>query len=164
MTADPAAEPELGPGDLVIVPFPRAREQIGCGEEVGLVLEDRRHVLKVWLPEMGRIFWLERRVLERVEAGRLVVDPWVERLHRVGRLVHLDLIDLQDGTPDQGVVHVYSRGMRFEDALEARRILGDAVRSLWIEPANMRRVRLRIEMHGAPEREDDWDPDEPDVE
>ncbi len=153
---------EIRPGDLVILPYARVREQLGCGEEVGLVLEDRRHVLKCFLPEMGRVFWLERGVLERIEPGRLAADPWIERLHRVGRLVHVDLIDLQDGSLRAGVVHLYSRGMRWEDAEAAREILGDAVQALWIEPANMRRVRLRIEMRGAPSRldGDDLDGDE----
>ncbi|MCB9828449.1 MAG: hypothetical protein H6806_01625 [Planctomycetes bacterium] len=152
---------EVTAGDLVIIPYANAREQIGCGEEVGWVLEDRRHVLKVLLPEMGRVFWLERGVLERVEAGRLATDPLVERLHRLARLVNVDLVDLQDGTLEAGIVHLYSRGMRWEQAEEARAILGDAIQALWIEPANMRRLRLRIEMRGATPRDDVEDPDLP---
>ena len=75
--------------------------------------------------------------------------------------MNVDLVDLQDGTLEAGIVHLYSRGMRWEQAEEARAILGDAIQALWIEPANMRRLRLRIEMRGATPRDDVEDPDLP---
>lgn len=148
--SDEAPQTDLVVGDLVIVPYARVRAQLGCSEEVGLVLEDRPHVVKVYWPAMDRMFWLERDVLERIEHGRLPLHPLVDRLHLMGQLVELELIEIYDGTLKNGVVHLYGRGMAWEQALAARTLLGDAVAAVSIEPANMRRLRWRIEWGSTP--------------
>ena len=144
MTEDNPSEPGLQPGDLAIIPYPRVREQLGCGEEVGLVLEDRRHVVKVYLPVMDRVFWLEYGVLQRVPVDRLPLDPLVEALHRAGALIHVDEIEIFDGTMRNGIVHLYSRGAPWPAFVKAREHLGGQVTEAHIEPANMRHLRLRL--------------------
>lgn len=143
---------EAGPlvGDLVIVPYPSARERLGCGTEVGLALEDRRHVMKVYFPEMDRAFWLEREQLESVPLGRLPTERVVERLHRTAQQVDADQIEFYDGDDRQGVVYVFSRGLESGDV--------DAVRTLWAEdlvrlrivPANMRLMRVELTLKNVP--------------
>src|SRR5947207_11928454 len=72
-------------GDLAVLPVPRVRGRVGCGERVGVVLEDRRNVVKVFFPEIDRAFWVERADVLSVEEGRLPAAPLAVRLHRVCR-------------------------------------------------------------------------------
>ena len=145
-TASPADADDIQPGDLVIVPYPRVREQIGCDAEVGLVLEDRRHVLKVYWPGLDRVFWVERTSLHVVPLDRLPVDPLIASIHRAGQLAHVDLIELYDGTMRNGTVFIFSRGLRAEHVEPIRELLGGHRARIRIEPANMRRLRIRIDL------------------
>ena len=137
-------------GDLVIVPYPSARERLGCGAEVGLALEDRRHVMKVYFPEMDRVFWLEHEQLESVPLGRLPADRVVERLHQTAQHANADQIEFYDGDDREGVVYVFSRGLEV-DGLEAVRGLWDEdLVRLRIVPANMRLMRLELTLKNVP--------------
>lgn len=133
-------------GDLVIVPYPSARERIGCGTEVGLALEDRRHVLKVFFPEMARMFWLERAQLESVPLGRLPAHATIERLHQTAQHAHADLIEFYDGDDREGLVYVFSRGVDVGDVEAVRALWSDDLRQFRIVPANMRNVRLELSL------------------
>ena len=137
-------------GDLVIVPYPAARERIGCGAEVGLALEDRRHVIKVYFPEMNRVFWLERDQLESVAPGRLPADPIIERLHETAQHTKADLVEFFDGDEREGVVYVFSRGLDTDDIASVRALWGEDLVRLRIMPANMRLMRLELTLKNVP--------------
>ena len=141
-----ATTPEAAPavGDLVIVPVPEARARIGCDAEVGLALEDRRHVIKVFFPGMDRVFWLERDALQAVPDGRLPTDDTVSRLHRTAQRVQADQIEFYDGEDDQSLIYVFSRGVHATDVDAVRALWGDALRTLRVVPANMRVLRLEL--------------------
>jgi hypothetical protein len=137
-------ESEVRVGDLVVVPYARAREQVGCGTEVGVVVEDRRSVMKVLFPGIDRTFWLDRNLLRSVETGRLPTHPWAERLHRIASLVGVDLIEEYDTTGGAAVFHVFVRGMDLGDLVRLREALGADVDRFRVEPGGMRRLRLNV--------------------
>ena len=64
-------------GDLVIVPYPEARERYGCPAEAGLLLEDRRSSVKVFFAEPDCTLWLDRGRVQRVAPGDLDLHPLV---------------------------------------------------------------------------------------
>jgi hypothetical protein len=143
----PAGDVELAEaqvGDVAIVPFARLREQLGCGAEAGLVVEDRRHLLKVFFPTMDRTFWLDRERVRAVPLGRIPVHPLVERLHRVSAILGADLIEIYDQVGDTAVFHVGFRGTDMEGLARVEALLGDDLRRLRIEPGSMRRVKLNL--------------------
>ena len=143
--ASAAAEPgEAGVGDLAVVPSAVLREQLGCGTEPGIVVEDRRHLLKVFFPGMDRTFWLERDRVRSVPLGRLAAHPLAERLHRLSVLLGADLIEIYDQTGDTAVFHIGFRGTDLEGLHRVRDLLGEDLRRLRIEPGSMRRVRLNV--------------------
>ena len=138
------AGPEVRAGEIAIVPYPRVREQLGCGEEGGLVLEDRRSVVKVWFAGIDRSFWIERDRLEVVPCDRLRLHPLVERLHRIARLVGAEEIDFYDEKDGVGVFHVFSRGTDLDALLRVRDLLGEDLRHLRLDPGSVRRTRLTL--------------------
>lgn len=139
------AEPvEVQVGDIAIVPYARLREQLGCGAQAGIVVEDRRHLLKVFFPAMDRTFWLDRDRVRSVPLGRLSVHPLVERLHRLTGLLGADLIEIYDQVGDTAVFHIGFRGTDVEGLERVRSLLGDDLRRLRIEPGSMRRVKLNV--------------------
>jgi hypothetical protein len=139
-----AEEGETHVGDLAVVPSATLREQLGCGTEPGLVVEDRRHLLKVFFPGMDRTFWLERERVRSVVLGRLPVHPLAERLHRLSALLGADLIEIYDQTGDTAVFHIGFRGTDLEGLHRVRDLLGADLRRLRIEPGSMRRVKLNV--------------------
>jgi hypothetical protein len=133
-----------GVGDVVVIPYATVREQLGCGAEAGLLMEDRRSAVRVWFPTMDRTFWLERGRLAVVPPGRLRLHPAVDRLHRAARHVGADLIEHHDQAAGVGHFHVFC-GAQEVDALQAlRRELGDDLVRIRVEPGNMRRLRLSL--------------------
>lgn len=151
----PASDAELAEaqvGDIAIVPFARLREQLGCGAEAGLVVEDRRHLLKVFFPAMDRTFWLDRERVRAVPLGRIPVHPLVERLHRVSAILGADLIEIYDQVGDTAVFHVGFRGTDMEGLARVQSLLGDDLRRLRIEPGSMRRVKLNLAFRVAAAR------------
>jgi hypothetical protein len=131
-------------GDLVVIPVPRIRAQVGCGERVGVVLEDRRHVVKVFFPEIDRAFWVERAAVASVAEGRLPAAPLAVRLHRVASLLSAVAIEVYDREGDADVFHVYSRGTDLEALLRVREYLGPDLRRVSIEPGGVRRARVTV--------------------
>lgn len=139
-----AADDEVHVGDVAVVPSATLREQLGCGTEAGLVVEDRRHLLKVFFPGMDRTFWLERDRVRSVALGRLPVHPLVERLHRLSVLLGADLIEIYDQVGDVAVFHIGFRGTDLDGLHRVCDLLGDDLRRLRVEPGSMRRVKLNV--------------------
>lgn len=131
-------------GDIAVVPAATLREQLGCGTQAGLVIEDRRHLLKVFFPGMDRTFWLERDRVRAVALGRLPVHPLVERLHRLSTILGTDLIEIYDQVGDTAVFHIGFRGTDLDGLHRVRDLLGEDLRRLRIEPGSMRRVKLNV--------------------
>jgi hypothetical protein len=139
-----APDEEVHVGDIAVVPSAALREQLGCGTQAGLVVEDRRHLLKVFFPAMDRTFWLERDRMRAVALGRLPVHPLVERLHRLSALLGADLIEIYDQVGDVAVFHIGFRGTDLDGLHRVRELLGEDLRRLRIEPGSMRRVKLNV--------------------
>jgi hypothetical protein len=137
---------EGGPsvGDLVVIPVPRLRAQVGCGERVGVVLEDRRNVVKVFFPEIDRAFWIERTAVAAVAEGRLPASPLATRLHRIAAALGAVAIEVYDREGDADVFHVYSRGTDLDGLLRVRELLGSDLRRVAIEPGGVRRARVTV--------------------
>jgi len=142
----PEAESDGGPGvgDLAVIPLSRIRAQVGCGERVGVVLEDRRHVVKVFFPEIDRAFWVERSAVAAVAEGRLPTAPLAVRLHRIARALAAVAIEVYDREGGADVFHVYSRGMDLPALLAVRDLLGADLVRLAIEPGGVRRARVTL--------------------
>lgn len=142
----PLADEEGGVsvGDLVVLPVPRVRAQVGCGERVGLVLEDRRNVVKVLFPEIDRAFWIDRDQVLSVPEDRLPCHPLALRLHRLCRLLAAVGVEVYDREGDADVFHVFTRGTTLEALDEARRSLGPDFRRLGVDPGGVRRARLTL--------------------
>jgi hypothetical protein len=144
LAGEETAAAEAQVGDIAIVPFPRLREQLGCGAEAGIVVEDRRHLVKLFFPGMDRAFWLEHERVRSVPLGRLAVHPIVDRLHRLSVLLGADLIEVFDQVGDTAVFHIGFRGTDLDGLHAVRDLLGADLRRLRIEPGSMRRVKLNI--------------------
>lgn len=142
--APAVGEQEAAVGDIVVVPVERLREQLGCGTEAGVVVEDRRHLVKVFFPGMDRTFWLERERVRPVPLGRLPVHPLVERLHRLSAILGADLIEVYEQVGDTAVFHIGFRGTDMGGLQRVTQLLGDDLRRLRIEPGSMRRVKLNV--------------------
>lgn len=141
---EPRDDGDVHVGDIAIVPQERLREQLGCGTEAGIVVEDRRHLLKVFFPALDRTYWLERDRVRAVPLGVLPVHPLVERLHRLSVLLGADLIEIYDQAGDVAVFHIGFRGTDLDGLHQVRDLLGDDLRRLQIEPGSMRRVKLNL--------------------
>ncbi|MDJ0973521.1 MAG: hypothetical protein QNJ98_03610 [Planctomycetota bacterium] len=133
-------EPDVG--DVTIVPYPRVREQIGCAEEAGLLMEDRRNVLRVFFPGTARTFWLDRDKVTAVDADQLPLHPLVERLHKIARRVDAVLIEEQESEAGEEAYNVYAPSMTLPDLLYVRDLLGDELVGLEIAAGSVRRVKL----------------------
>ena len=131
-------------GDLAILPVPRVRAQIGCGERVGIVLEDRRNVVKVFFPEIDRAFWIDRAQVASVAEGRLETDPLALALHRICRRLAAVAVEIYDREGDAGVFHVYTRGTTLDAVLAVRDELGADFRRAGIDPGGVRRTRITV--------------------
>ncbi len=142
----PAAYEDEGPrvGDVTVIPFARVREQVGCGAEAGILLEDRRSVVKVLFPGMDRTFWLERDRVRTVALERIPVHPLVARLHRIARLVSADTIEEYDQRDGVAVFHVFCGALDAADLLRVRDALGDDLVRFRVEPGGVRRLRLHV--------------------
>ncbi len=141
---DAAASADVKVGDIAIIPFARLREQLGCGAEAGIIVEDRRHLVKLFFPGMDRVFWLEHERVRSVPLGRLPVHPLVDRLHRLSVLLGADLIEIYDQAGDVAVYHIGFRGTDLDGLHAVRDLLGDDLRRMRIEPGSMRRVKLNL--------------------
>jgi hypothetical protein len=142
----PGEDPEDGPrvGDVAVIPFPRVREQVGLGAEAGILMEDRRSVVRVLFPGMDRTFWLERDRVRAVPVDRLPVHPLVERLHRIARLVSAEVIEHYEQRGDVGVFHVYCGALEATDLLRVPELLGADLVRFRVEPGGARRLRLHV--------------------
>jgi hypothetical protein len=145
----PESEAGVGVGDLVVVPVARVREQVGCGERVGIVLEDRRHAVKTFFPDIDRAFWLDRERLLAVAEGRLPTHPLALRLHRICRDLDAVLVEVYDREGDADVFHVYTRGTDLEALLGVREALGADFRRMGIDPGGVRRARITLAFRTA---------------
>src|SRR5262245_21489933 len=116
----PLSAEDAGPtvGDLVVLPIPRVRAQVGCGERVGVVIEDRRNVVKDLFPEIDRAFWIDRDHVLPVAEGRLPAHPLALRLHRLCRRLNVVAVEVYDREGDADVFHLFTRGTTL-DAIEA---------------------------------------------
>jgi hypothetical protein len=147
---DPGSEGEPGGdggpqvGDLAILPLPRVRDAVGCGERVGVVLEDRRNVVKVFFPEIDRAFWIDREEVLAVPEGRLATPPLAQRLHRIARALAAVAVEIYDREGDADVFHVFTRGTTLEDLLRVRDLLGSDLRRMGIDPGGVRRARVTL--------------------
>ena len=135
-------EPRVG--DLAIVPYPRVREQIGCDAEAGLLMEDRRSVVRVFFPGSGTTYWLDRDKIQVVPLGRIPVHPLVERLHRIARRIDALLIEFTDQEGDVGLFHVYAPSLVLDDLTYVRDLIGGDLNSMRVEAGSVRRVKLRL--------------------
>ena len=123
---EPPAPDDGGPavGDLAILPVRRVREAVGCGERVGVVLEDRRNVVKVFFPDIDRAFWIDRGDVLSVAEGRLEAPALAVRLHRLCRALDAVAVEVYDREEDADVFHVFTRGTTLDRLLAARELLG----------------------------------------
>jgi len=137
-------------GDLVILPVPRVRAQVGCGERVGVVLEDRRNVVKILFPEIDRAFWIDRDDALAVAADRLPVHPLARRLHQLCRILNAVAVEVYDREGDADVFYLFTRGTSMEALEDARRVLGSDFRRLGIDPGGVRRARLTLVFRTEP--------------
>lgn len=147
MSHEPPAPREPGPkiGDLVIVPYPQARERLGLGPEVGLQLDDRRNVVQVYFPASDRTLWVAREQVESVALDRLPAHPLVRRLHRLARHLETERIEIGDDDAEESdVCFVSFTGASIEDLMRWRKELGSDVLSFRIEPGSMHRARIRL--------------------
>jgi hypothetical protein len=149
----PPVEPEDGEapddagvqvGDLAVLPVERIRRQVGCGERVGLVVEDRRNVVKVFFPDIDRAFWIDRDAATSVEEGRLPAHPLAVRLHRICRALSAVALEIYDREGDADVFHVFTRGTSLRAVLAVRDLLGSDLRRLEIDPGGVRRARITL--------------------
>jgi len=136
-------------GDLVIVPYPEARERYGCPARAGLLLEDRRSAAKVFFAEADRTLWLERRRIEVVTADEVAPDPLVALLHRAARRAAAEHIEIHERRGPGGVFHLYVPGADLELLVAIHDLAGPGLRALRLEPAGLRHARLVLELDAA---------------
>ena len=139
-----AGDPGAEVGDLVVIPVPRIRAQVGCGERVGVVVEDRRNVVKVFFPEIERAFWVDRDTVLAIPEGRLPASPLARRLHEIARALNAVAIEIYERSGDADVFHVYTRGTDLDALVRVRASLGADFRRLAVEPGGVRRARLTL--------------------
>ncbi len=153
LEASPGPGPQVG--DLAILPVPRIRAQVGCGERVGVVVEDRRNVVKVYFPDIQRAFWIDREAVLPVPEGRLPTPPLALRLHRLCRQLAAVALEVYDREGDADVFHLYTRGTTLAALTAARESLGADFRRLSIDPGGVRRARLTLAFRTDGERPGD---------
>ena len=131
-------------GDVAVVPYARVREQIGCGERAGVVIEDRRNVVKVFFPDIDRAFWLDRSHLVAVLENRLPLHPLALRLHRACRALRAEHVEISEREGDADVFHLYTRGTDLRALDEVRALLGSDLRRIGVDPGGVRRARVSL--------------------
>ena len=146
----PPDDPGAAVGDLVVLPVPRIRASVGCGERVGIVIEDRRNVVKVFFPEIDRAFWVDRGDVLSVPEGRLPAAPLALRLHRTCRALSAVAVEIYDREGDADVFHVFTRGTTIEALDGLRGWLGPDFRRMTIDPGGVRRTRITLAFRTAP--------------
>lgn len=140
-TPDPSDnEPQIGA--VTIVPFERVRAQIGCAEEAGILMEDRRNVVRVFFPNTDRTFWLDRDKVASIPLGRLPVHPLVETLHRIATRVDAVLIEEQERGDAANAYNVYTPAVTLPDLQYVHDLLGEQLVELTIAAGSVRRVKL----------------------
>jgi hypothetical protein len=142
--AEPGGAGEPRAGEIAVIPYPRIRAQLGCGEEAGILLEDRRSVVKVYFAGMDRSYWVDRDRIEVIPAERLSLAPLIDLLHRVARLVGAVQIDFYDERDGVGMFHIFARGLDLDALLAVRDLLGPRLRHLRIDPGSIRKTRLTL--------------------
>ena len=148
---DDADEGGASVGDLVVVPVPRMRLQIGCGERVGLVVEDRRNVVKVFFPEIERTFGVDRESVLPIPEGRLPAAALTLRLHRICRELHAAAVEIYDREGDADVFYVFTRGTDLDALVRVRESLGADFRRLAVDPGGVRKARLTLVFRTTPD-------------
>ncbi len=146
---DTTDEGGAGVGDLVVIPVPRVRVQIGCGERVGVVVEDRRNVVKVLFPEIERTFWVDRDAVLAIPEGRLPAAPLAIRLHRICRELHAAAVEIYDREGDADVFYLFTRGTDLDALVRVREFLGADFRRMAVDPGGVRRARLTLAFRTA---------------
>lgn len=142
-TPDAAAnEPDIGA--VTIVPFERVRAQIGCAEEAGVLMEDRRSVVRVFFPNTDRTFWLDRDKVASIPLERLPVHPLVETLHRIALRVGAVLIEEQERGGATHAYNVYTPAVTLPDVQYVHDFLGERLVELTIAAGSVRRVKLAL--------------------
>jgi hypothetical protein len=148
---EPGEEGDLRVGDVTVIPYAEVRAQLGCEAEAGILLEDRRSVVKVFFPGMDRTFWLERERVRSVPADRLPLHPLVDRLHRISRRVGAELIEYYDQKGPETVFHVYCGAMDLEGLQAVVEEMGAAMPRFRVEPGSTRRLKLNLALLGGTE-------------
>jgi hypothetical protein len=133
-----------GVGDLVVIPSPRFRAEVGCGERAGVVLEERRGTVKAFFPEIDRAFWLDRSRVLSIPEDRLPVHPLARRLHRFCRVLSAASVEIYDREGDADVFHVYTRGTDLDALLAVRGALGPDFRRMSIDPGGVKKARVTL--------------------
>jgi hypothetical protein len=145
----PGGEGGVRVGDLAVLPVPRVRAQVGCGERVGVVLEDRRNVVKVFFPEIDRAFWVDRRDVLSVPEDRLPTSALALRLHRICRALDAVAVEVYDREGDADAFHVFSRGTTLDALNGVKDGLGGDFRRLGLDPGGVRRTRITLVFKNA---------------
>lgn len=140
-----AEEPGPRVGELVIVPYPEARERLGLGPEVGLAIDDRRSVVQVRFPLSDRTLWIPREHLEAVAPSRLPAHPLLRRVHGLAMALAAERIEFgDDDEQEPDVVFVSFPGAPLAALERLAAGLGTDAVSVRVEPGSMHRVRLRV--------------------
>jgi hypothetical protein len=148
----PGREPEEAPeagdgpgvGDVVVIPYPAVRAQVGCGERAGVLVEARRGTVKAFFPDIDRAFWLDRAKVLSIPEDRLPLHPLVRRLHRICRAVSAVSVEVYDREGDADVFHVYTRGTSLESLVSVREGLGEDFRRLSVDPGGVKKARVTV--------------------
>jgi hypothetical protein len=140
----PDASEGPGVGDVVVIPYPRVREQIGCGERAGVLLEARRGTVKAFFPDIDRAYWLDREKVLAIEEDRLPLHPLARRLHRVCRALGAVAVEVYDREGDADVFHVFTRSTSLESLVRVRESLGPDFRRLSVDPGGVKKARVTL--------------------
>jgi hypothetical protein len=131
-------------GDVVVIPYPRIRAQVGCGERAGVVLERRRGTVKAFFPDIDRAFWLDKSRVLSIAEDRLPLHPLARRLHRICRALRASLVEVYDREGDADVFHVFTRGTDLDSLTSVRDSLGPDFRSLTVDPGGVKKARVTL--------------------
>lgn len=149
-TDDPQEAGGPSVGDLVVIPVARVREQVGCGEHAGVVIEDRRNVVKAFFPDIDRAFWLDRDKVLVIDEQRLPLHPLTRRLHRISAALGVELVEIYDREGDAEIFHLYTRGTDLAALDGVRALLGADFRRMGIDPGGVRRARVTLVFRTSP--------------
>jgi hypothetical protein len=133
-----------GVGDVVVIPSPATRAQVGCGERAGILLEERRGTVKAFFPDIDRTFWLDRDRVLSIALDRLPLHPLTARLHRICRTLSAASVEIYDREGDADVFHVFTRGTNLDALLAVRGALGADFRRMSIDPGGVKKARVTL--------------------